>query len=391
MKQLNSFLILLFAFVLLLVVPNVTKAALTGESAEIPYQINNSDHIVIGTVSEIHAYNDHTIVTIAVDEWLYKPLPEKTINVRTETGTNLDTEDQPKFTQKESVLLMLSDKNSMFSDKDIDKDIFIVSVAFPGKHPVSDRAAVIKELKAQGKWQEGNQTVSKTNNTAIEDGIIDNLSSNNLNNTDNTQQNLPLTFGPETINKLKSDPNFIAAYGNIPSFTTSEERYRWVDSLGEVMDEVEASFKQELSKYFYPNGPITGCGATIDGVIQVGINKSDTVDKPFMDEIYQIFNSKASRMGIKEVPVIFIHEDNAVPAIISEPLAKEQANLSTANEENTVKINNSSNNNSGSLNEKNSKMNNSDGDKSNKNNSIPGFGLLGNLICLYSGWRLQKK
>jgi hypothetical protein len=369
MKQLNSFLILLFSFVLLLLVPNLTKAALVSESAEIPYQINNSDHIVIGTVSEIHVSSDHTIVTIVVDEWLYKPLPEKTIKVRTESGINGVAEDQPEFTQKESVLLMLSDIDSMFTDKDIDKDLFIVSVAFPGKHPVSDRDTVIKELKAQGKWQEGNQTVSKTNNTAIEEGIIDNSSSNNLNNTNNTPQNLPLTFGPETINKLKSDPNFIAAYGNIPSFTTSEERKQWLDKLNNVY---QGSIS-EMSKYEYPNGPVTAFGYSIDGVIQVGINSSKTVEKPFMDEIYKIFDSKASLMGIKEVPVVFAYEDNPVPTVITgEPAVKETSDLSKSN--------------NGSLN-----INNSNEYKSDRTTFAPGFGLLGSLICLYGGWRLRKK
>lgn len=366
MKQPNSFSILLVAFVLLLLVPNLTKAMLVSEAAEIPYQINNSDHIVIGTVSGIHVSSDHTIVTIAVDEWLYKPLPEKTIKVRTESGINGEAEDQPEFTQKESVLLMLSDIDTMFSDKDIDKDLFIVSVAFPGKHPVSDRDAVIKELKAQGKWQEGNKTVSKTNNTVIEDGIIDNSGSDNSNNTDNTPQRLPLTFGPETINKLKSDPNFIAAYGNIPSFATSEERKQWLDKLNNVYQGAIS----EMSNYMYPNSPITAFGYTIDGILQVGVNK--TVEKPFMDEIYKIFDSKASLIGIKEVPVVFMHQDLAVPTTL--PVVNKTANLSASGDKNSVELNN-----------------NSSGNEPSNKRFAPGFGLLGSLICLYGGWKLRKK
>jgi len=368
MKQLNSFSILLVAVVLLLLVPNLTKAMLVSEAAEIPYQINNSDHIVIGTVSGINVYYNYTIATITVEEWLYNPLPDKTIKVRTEIGTNVNTEDQPVFTQNESTLLMLSDIDSMFTDKDIDKDLFIVSVAFPGKHPASDRDAVIKELKAQGKWQEGNQTVSETNNTVIEDGIIDNSSSNNPNTTDNTPQSLPLTFGPETINKLKSDPNFIAAYGNIPSFTTSEERKQWLDKLNNV----HQGAISEMLKYEYPNGPITAFGYSIDGVLQVGIGVNKTVEKPFMDEIYKIFDSKAIFVGIKEVPVVFMYQDLAVPTTM--PVVNKTANLSASGEKTSVELNNNSSRN----------------EPSNKR-SAPGFGLLGSLICLYGGWRLRKK
>ncbi len=44
----------------------------------------------------------------------------------------------------------------------LNNQLFGVTFGFPGKRPVSDRDAVIKELKAQGKWQEGNQTSNKT-------------------------------------------------------------------------------------------------------------------------------------------------------------------------------------------------------------------------------------
>lgn len=150
MKQLYS-LPILFALILLLFAPGPAAAELIQEAAEIPYQINTSDRIVIGTVSGIDVHYDHTIFTITVEEWLYNPLPAETIKVRTETGSNVWTEDQAEFTLNESVLLMLRDEEP-------DKQLFSVSVGFPGKHPVSDRDAVIEELKVQGKWQDKNQT-----------------------------------------------------------------------------------------------------------------------------------------------------------------------------------------------------------------------------------------
>ena len=149
MKQLYP-LSILFALGLLLLAPCPAAALLIPEAAEIPYQINTSDRIVIGTVSVIDVHYDHTIFTIIVEEWLYNPLPVETIKVRTETGSNVWTEDQAEFTLNESVLLMLRDEEP-------DKQLFSVSVGFPGKRPVSDRDAVIEELKVQGKWQDENQ------------------------------------------------------------------------------------------------------------------------------------------------------------------------------------------------------------------------------------------
>lgn len=51
----------------------------------------------------------------------------------------------------------------ILKDKYPDKQLFSASVGFLGKHPVSDREAVVEELKAQGKWQEENQTKNETN------------------------------------------------------------------------------------------------------------------------------------------------------------------------------------------------------------------------------------
>jgi hypothetical protein len=163
MKQLNLFSIL-FTSILLFLTPNLAAAIYSSEAAEIPYQINNSDRIVIGTVSEIHVADYYTNNTITIKEWLYNPLPIKTIIVRTNIGANASTEDEAEFTENESVLLMLKDQRP-------DKGVFQMSLGFLGKHQVSDRDAVIEALKAQGKWKEKDKTVNngKVKNT----GTID--------------------------------------------------------------------------------------------------------------------------------------------------------------------------------------------------------------------------
>ena len=146
MKQIH----LMFALILLLASTNVATAMLIAETAEIPYQINNSDRIIIGTVTEIQPFYDHTIVTIGVDEWLMNPLSTETITVRTKIGTNLWTEDEPTFALNETIILMLEDVS-------ISEDRFGVVFGEPGKHPLSDRDAVLQELDAREQAQiEGN-------------------------------------------------------------------------------------------------------------------------------------------------------------------------------------------------------------------------------------------
>jgi hypothetical protein len=205
-------------------------------------------------------------------------------------------------------------------------------------------------------------------------------------NGDDILGNETLSFGPGTLEELKSDPDFIAAYGSIPSFGSSEERKQWLDKL----DKAYAGVNADMSKYMYPDGPVTSYGYSIHGVFEVAVNK--TVEKPFMDEIYKIFDSRASQMGIKEVPVVFMHGDLAVP-VVGEvtPVVKEAANLSISGEKSTEELNNSKNNDSEPDNGTSSKVNSSGGNKSSENNSAPGFGLLVGLTCLYGGWKLRKK
>ena len=146
MKQIN----ILFALILLLASTNVATAELIAEAAEIPYQINHSDRIIIGTVTDIQQFYDYTIVTIGVDEWLMNSLSTESITVRTKIGTNVITEDEPTFAPNETIILMLEDVN-------ISEDRFGVVFGEPGKHPLSDRDAVLQELDAREQAQnEGN-------------------------------------------------------------------------------------------------------------------------------------------------------------------------------------------------------------------------------------------
>ncbi|AKB48662.1 hypothetical protein MSKOL_2885 [Methanosarcina sp. Kolksee] len=201
MKRLNLFSIL-FTLMLLLLAPNIAAALLAPETAEIPYQINNSDRIVIGTVSKIIDYGRYTIITIAVNEWLYNPLPAKTIKVRIETGSSHWTEDEAEFTKNESVLIMLK-------DVDIDKQLFKVTFGFPGKRPTTDRDAVIEELKAQGKWPEENQIGNKTNETEVIEniGTVEKQEENQTENKTNENKTNENKTNENKTNENKTNEN----------------------------------------------------------------------------------------------------------------------------------------------------------------------------------------
>lgn len=198
MKHLNLFSIL-FTLMLLLLVPNITAAMLAEEVTKIPYQVNNSDRIVIGTVSKIDTYPTYTIYTISVKEWLYNPQPLKKIKVKSNMGSNLWVEDEVEFTKNESAILMLKDEN-------LGKQLFKVFVGIAGKRPVSDRDAVIKELKTQGKWPEENQIENKTNETK-QIGNAELLGKQKENQTENKTNDTEMTENTGIIGEQEENSN----------------------------------------------------------------------------------------------------------------------------------------------------------------------------------------
>jgi hypothetical protein len=129
----------IFAFVL---VSNTAISTSWDPAArEIPFQVNHSDRIVIGTVKELHPSFEYTDVVISVDEWLKNPLPTNQITVRTEQGTNAFTAGAANFILGEKALLVLK-------DEDAKKGMFNMPFMELGKRPVSDRDAVVKEIAA---------------------------------------------------------------------------------------------------------------------------------------------------------------------------------------------------------------------------------------------------
>ena len=129
----------LLALLLIIASANAASAMLVEEAGEIPYQVSRADRIVAGTVTDVQAFHDHTIATIEVDCWLKNPLPAETITVRTECGTNVRTEDEASFAANETAILMLG-------DVDVSEHRFRMVCGEVGKHPISDRDAILKAL-----------------------------------------------------------------------------------------------------------------------------------------------------------------------------------------------------------------------------------------------------
>jgi len=120
---------------------------------------------------------------------------------------------------------------------------------------------------------------------------------------------IALTFGPGTLDVLKKNPNFIAAYGNIPAFSNQSEREQWLSNLDIIYSKANKMCDKEMSKYFIPNGPVTGYGYTIDGVLEVTIKKGRQIDTAKQNEIYNLFSNYGQEINLKDIPITFVHDD----------------------------------------------------------------------------------
>ncbi len=130
---------LLLALLLIIASANAASAMLVEEAGEISYQVSRADRIVAGTVTDIQPFYNHRVVTIEVDEWLDSPLPAKAITVRTEGGTNSWVEDEASFALNETAILMLE-------DVDASENRFRMVCGEVGKHPPSERSAILKAI-----------------------------------------------------------------------------------------------------------------------------------------------------------------------------------------------------------------------------------------------------
>jgi hypothetical protein len=133
--------LLILTSLLILITATNVQGSWPPEAGELSYQIDKSDRIAAGNVTDIQEYPEYSVVIIKVDEWLMEPLPSAEIEVITEIGSTYINNNEPRFYKGESVILMLQDIN-------VTENRFEVTIGEPGKHPVTDRDEIISELES---------------------------------------------------------------------------------------------------------------------------------------------------------------------------------------------------------------------------------------------------
>ncbi|PAV11114.1 hypothetical protein ASJ81_11340 [Methanosarcina spelaei] len=172
----------------------------------------------------------------------------------------------------------------------------------------------------------------------------ENLSESDINTLEGDMEHRPTM----PLNKT------IAAYGKIPLLKDPNEIYLWQGKLYTITDRIQEKITPYVEK---------GQIITYEARIRLEIVINDTLSSEEKDtiirEVYPVIDEEARKQNITNVPIVF-----------------------TTSEEDSMKEPNNSNN---------SDSESDTEDKPSKNNSTPGFRLLGSLTCLYGGWKLRKK
>lgn len=173
----------------------------------------------------------------------------------------------------------------------------------------------------------------------------ENLSKSDIDTLEDSMEHRPTMPSHKTI----------TAYGTIPLLKDPNEINLWQEKLYTVDDHI-----QEKIASYMERGRIINYGARIRLEIEVNETLSPEEKKTIAKEVYRIIDEEARKQNITDVPVIFI------------PTSEKEAMTEPGDSDN-------------------SDFESDTDDKPGKNDSVPGFGLLGSLTCLYGGWKLRRE
>ena len=106
----------------------------------------------------------------------------------------------------------------------------------------------------------------------------------------------------ETCMKL-CEETVIDIRGKILKFENDTEKNEWFEKLDELEDSLRE--EQSLKEFKYPEGPVISYGYNIYGYFFVDFKKGFEYNETVTEEIYEIIDEEAKKLGIEDIPVVF--------------------------------------------------------------------------------------
>lgn len=117
-------------------------------------------------------------------------------------------------------------------------------------------------------------------------------------------------YGPEQFQSVLDEPNVIDIQGKMPSLVLEDDKRNWLKKINKCGLEISTS--EELEPYMYRNGGLvimTGYGSGGSLIVAFNEEAKGTFDEDeYINNIYEIYNSKSAKLGITDIPVRFEYE-----------------------------------------------------------------------------------
>lgn len=126
--------------------------------------------------------------------------------------------------------------------------------------------------------------------SASSDDFMESASESEVFGISDSKERVIPDFGPKTLEDLNKDSKVLTTKGQIPQFSTNEERLNWYSKLDKSKDIV----KDDMMPYLYPRGPVIGYGWDINGYFEVALYKNNNVTNYQVNEIYNLIKISSS-------------------------------------------------------------------------------------------------
>ena len=124
------------------------------------------------------------------------------------------------------------------------------------------------------------------------------------------------SIDPTEFEKMKSDKNTLAVYGELPE-KSGVESYDWHLLLLTISKDVQKDSDFQKYGYVY-GGSVIGYGATYTGgymKVNIDFERADLLKQEDLDQIQKIFEKHANENGVKNLPLVIGCENKGVFAI----------------------------------------------------------------------------
>lgn len=101
----------------------------------------------------------------------------------------------------------------------------------------------------------------------------------------------------------ENNSDCIKTVGEMPQLKTNNERIMWSNKMNDFRQNVRADLRPFTQ--YHNDGPVIACSSG-NAYIKITLDKNVELKYNDVENIYNVIDAKAQKLGIKDIPVIFV-------------------------------------------------------------------------------------